>query len=637
MACAKRSSASASIASLKDVLHYCEDPATWICQVCGSTDSLLVNLSTPGVFCSGSDGHAGHAAAIRAKLWLALDHPFPLLDEELKSTHIGTNATLARTVARARDAVRGLKSLGGAAWERAHKWARVRCAVKLFGTTFLSRPSQLKRLGADLKATAIQRWLHADLGRAFRTWRSIARTPASEAEAAHRETEPAAPKRKRGAESNPTPRVSSGRAQDALRGRTGLRNLGNTCYMNSTLQLLAHLGPVRTALLALRNSASAPLVPVAEIHRQLSQHGGALPVATAPTSADSVPPPPPRLKRQDSGIADLFEKQSLSADAGPVVSAVHELFERLWGNEALAVYSPDAFIKRVWVVLPRFSGFRQQDAEEWLRALLCSMDAELSPPPAPVATVSPPAKRSRPPPHAPPTNSSPSAPAGGQASRPTLLGSILGGEIVSTVTCAKCSRRSSTREPFFGAVSLELPAGARGRCSLEDCFAAAFSDERLEGSSAYACEQCKTLVPATKSRRLACLPPVLIVHIVRTNWAGGGKKISTVVTPPLPGASGATFLDLAPWVAAPALERENSVRSSSSTRSAVGSGSAAPHYELRSLVEHLGSSMAQGHYMDYSIDDEGSWWQFNDARVSRVTAAQVGATQAYLMAFERCR
>jgi ubiquitin C-terminal hydrolase len=126
---------------------------------------------------------------------------------------------------------------------------------------------------------------------------------------------------------------------------------------------------------------------------------------------------------------------------------------------------------------------------------------------------------------------------------------------------------------------------------------------------------------------------VLIFHVVRTNWSGEGKKLTTIVTPPLPGSSGLAYLDLNPWMSTEPPAKSKSV---ATARAAPPSAPRRQcHYELKSIVEHVGSSMTRGHYTNCSVDDDNNWWQFNDARVSRVSAAQVGATQAYLMAFER--
>lgn len=229
------------IAPPKKLLAVCSDPSQWHCgeASCGSTEALLLGLDTLVVRCSCSDGTPGrgHATAGGAALWMSLEEPFGLFDETLASTSIGTDLLIARTVARLRTALRKLKGLGGSTWERSHGWARVRLAVKLFGTSFLSRKAQLQRMQADIRATAIRRWQHADTARAFRSWQAFAAAPPP-CPASTEAAVPVSAKRRRRAveedgKSDPSgaapgdadeapaeARSGASRARDALRGRT---------------------------------------------------------------------------------------------------------------------------------------------------------------------------------------------------------------------------------------------------------------------------------------------------------------------------------------------------------------------------------------------------------------------------------
>ena len=242
----------------KKLLAICESPSSWICSACGSTESLLLSLDKHIVYCRHGDeahhddkGRCGRHAVGGSALWLCLDAPFGLLDSTFTPTSVGTDPHLARTVARLREALRRLKNLCGSAWERAHGWARIRLAVKLFGTPFLSRKSQLQRMQEDLRATAIRHWQHTDTARAFRTWAAVAKAAAtttrSSAAPAPAAPAPAAAGKRSRDTSAPTQAQSDGaaaagaapdsasdvasdaragarRARDALHGRTGLRS-----------------------------------------------------------------------------------------------------------------------------------------------------------------------------------------------------------------------------------------------------------------------------------------------------------------------------------------------------------------------------------------------------------------------------
>lgn len=60
-------------------------------------------------------------------------------------------------------------------------------------------------------------------------------------------------------------------------------------------------------------------------------------------------------------------------------------------------------------------------------------------------------------------------------------------------------------------------------------------------------------------------------------------------------------------------------------------------YQLRSVIVHHGSADS-GHYATYSLVDESSkrsWMYFSDERVVEADEAQVLASQAYMLFYER--
>ncbi|MBN3295143.1 UBP49 hydrolase, partial [Amia calva] len=100
-------------------------------------------------------------------------------------------------------------------------------------------------------------------------------------------------------------------------GVTGLRNLGNTCYMNSILQVLSHLQKFRECFLTL----------------------------------------------------DLRQQMSLCHE-------LHTLFRVMWSGR-WALVSPFAMLHSVWNLIPAFRGYDQQDAQEFLCELLDKVQQEL--------------------------------------------------------------------------------------------------------------------------------------------------------------------------------------------------------------------------------------------------------------------
>lgn len=503
------------------------------------------------------------------------------------------------------------------------------------------------------------------------------------------------------------------------------------------------------------------------------------------------PPPPPRLMRLNSGLADVLDfgpnpraademgaAAAASADAAAaaakekeaaaakekekekeaasttrsrvtratredstsspearlrgrhLTAALHEVVSRLFGFPFMAVYSPDAFLRAVWVALPQFSGFAQNDAEEYARSLINRLDDEhkAATATAAAATAAGAAGTVASTAGAAGAGAMPTAP---PPAPPSPLVQMFGGSTCTVVRCSVCGHESTRVEEFVGPLSVEIPspeelqklaaasgaaaggagssgagagagaaagsgtgkaptrgrsAASAGTVTLDQCLAAAFSDEVLDGDSAYACDVCKRKVRAVLSRRLQTLPPVLIVHAVRTSWRMGSGKVQTSVRPVLDGWDVSRWAALPPAAATAADEAATAgagaasaaggkgkpsaakARRTTSTASAAkgkgkkaaamaeddsddddssrpgpgdvksaGSPSPAPVlYDLYGSVQHMGSSIRQGHFFAYARNDySDDFICFNDSRVTPVSGEEVASSQGYLFVFQR--
>uniref|UniRef100_A0A3Q2XUK2 ubiquitinyl hydrolase 1 n=1 Tax=Hippocampus comes TaxID=109280 RepID=A0A3Q2XUK2_HIPCM len=115
-------------------------------------------------------------------------------------------------------------------------------------------------------------------------------------------------------------------------GVTGLRNLGNTCYMNSILQVLSHLQKFRECFLTL-DLANMPLT--------------SCPLGR---TAELVQPKETRCSTR--------QQMSLCHE-------LHTLFRVMWSGR-WSLVSPFAMLHSVWNLIPAFRGYDQQDAQEFL-------------------------------------------------------------------------------------------------------------------------------------------------------------------------------------------------------------------------------------------------------------------------------
>lgn len=57
-------------------------------------------------------------------------------------------------------------------------------------------------------------------------------------------------------------------------------------------------------------------------------------------------------------------------------------------------------------------------------------------------------------------------------------------------------------------------------------------------------------------------------------------------------------------------------------------------YDLVSVAVHLGE-LKSGHYVAYTKKDDGMWYLMDDARVSRVSKAEVLQQEAYILTYQK--
>lgn len=160
-------------------------------------------------------------------------------------------------------------------------------------------------------------------------------------------------------------------------GVTGLRNLGNTCYMNSILQVLSHLLVFRECFLRLDLTQALELLASA-VHGQLA--------GKAPSQSALAQ----RKGHQASSVSgvglsggasrgrsmELIQPKEPSSKHISLCHELHTLFQVMWSGK-WALVSPFAMLHSVWQLIPAFRGYAQQDAQEFLCELLDKVQHEL--------------------------------------------------------------------------------------------------------------------------------------------------------------------------------------------------------------------------------------------------------------------
>lgn len=346
--------------------------------------------------------------------------------------------------------------------------------------------------------------------------------------------------------------------------RVGLRNLGNTCFMNSVLQSLSNLDEfckILKTLPSFENNAKKP-----ESKK-----------ATTRFTKDGVI------------MTDELKKVLVALSQGDQKTAI----------------SPESLFSVIWKVVPRFRGYQQQDAHEFLRYMLDRLHTELlSLLPGNIKDF--------------------------EISRPThvsksqsLVTSVFGGTLQSEVTCLNCRTASKKHDPFLD-LSIDIPAQFTGpvkknkngekppNCHVHDCLKKFVETEELADSERFFCNTCKSKQPSTKKFWIRRLPNVLCLHIKRFRWSTYARtKLDNFIDFPL------NALDMSDYL----------LKKLSGTRYANAGSSL---YDLAAVIVHHGTGAGSGHYTAFANNKE-AWYHFNDTAVRETDFQTVSSSKAYIL------
>ena len=318
----------------------------------------------------------------------------------------------------------------------------------------------------------------------------------------------------------------------------GLRNLGNTCFMNSVLQCLSHTLPLR--------------------HFYVS-----------------------------------YEYNQCLNSRGDLSNAFSNVMVNLWSITSEDSVVPYELKRQVEIVTPRFIGYDQHDAHEFMRFLLNELHEEINR--ASVEGRKSPADN----------ETLEEACARYLTWEDSRISELFGGMLRSEVCCSVCSNQSTVYIPFLD-IALPIPELSYSSTSdpavhLTDCLNMLITEETLDEEERPYCNKCMDLTRSTKQLMINKLPRFFVIQLKRFSYYPQRTKLSTPVkfdeTWKIPDSANKTHT-----------------------------------YSLYGIACHSGG-ISGGHYIS-CCKYSGVWRCFNDSMAGSVSWEHVKDQEAYILFYE---
>eukprot|EP00842_Homolaphlyctis_polyrhiza_P006455 jgi/Hompol1/6810/HPOL_005103-RA len=268
-------------------------------------------------------------------------------------------------------------------------------------------------------------------------------------------------------------------------GIAGLKNIGNTCFLNSVVQCLS---------------------------------------ATVPFARFFL----------DGSYRRFINRNNPMSSKGRMAESFAQLIQAIWKSQDTVVV-PSEFKETVNDLHPSFAGNEQHDSQEFLAALLDSLHEDFN-----IARQGPDPK---PKPQQLIEADTEGIPDNALLEREwelykkrnwSIIVDMFQGILKSSLRCLVCGKTSTTFNPFMY-LSLPIPSHDRngnkgGPVLLDDCLRLFVAEEILDGDDAWMCPRCKVKRRATKRLTIAKLPYILLVHLKRFSYQGPFRdKVETYV------------------------------------------------------------------------------------------------------------
>ncbi|KAG0069112.1 hypothetical protein BGZ89_003508 [Linnemannia elongata] len=232
-----------------------------------------------------------------------------------------------------------------------------------------------------------------------------------------------------------------------------------------------------------------------------------------------------------------------------------------------------------------------------------------------------------------------------RVTNPSIISDLFEGTLESRVRCLSCRKEYIKEDKFF---DLSIPIDKKNKIiddalddkngkdkeggvlgsfvdsiggwlsinnrniKLTDCLASFCATEELTGEDRYRCTQCDALNDCRKTFKITRLPETLCIHLKRFRYDSYSSKINTYVQFPM------EDLDMTPFL------KSTDHQELSNSK-----------YDLYAMVRHRGV-VGGGHYIGYAKHAvDGCWYEFDDTYVTRKAPADVAKMEAYILFYQR--
>ncbi|TGZ79586.1 cysteine proteinase [Ascodesmis nigricans] len=354
-------------------------------------------------------------------------------------------------------------------------------------------------------------------------------------------------------------------------GKTGLKNLGNTCYMNSIVQCLS--GTVPLARLFLNGDYRAQI-----------------------------------------------NKENPMGSRGLLAETFAVTIRHLWSGDYKFI-SPVTLKGVSGRLNETFKTNSQQDAQEYLEFLLDGLHEDLNPNANRTKLVPLTDEEERKRESLPIQTAARHEWARYTHTNHSVIVNWLQGQLASKLRCLTCNITSTTYTPFL---SLTIPIPhTNQRFHLADCLQEFTKEEILDGDDAWNCPHCKCRRKATKTLTIMRLPPILIIHLKRfANRGKLGDKLNTLIEFPL------QHLDLTKYVPPPLPEQDpTKIPDPQTTPPFV--------YDLYGVVNHYGTLSGGHYISYVKDSYKDHWCSFDDSKATIMDEGMVVSRNAYVLFWVR--